>query len=129
MKHALLTTLLLAGGVASLHADDYAYPYLSIEDTAGTTISISVDELTLTISGGELVATNSAGTRTFTLSELSQMYFSTEATTGVTPGGRTSAVVSQQECYDLQGRRVERPSKGIYVIKDTNGNSRKVALR
>ena len=41
-----------------------------------------------------------------------------------------SAHSKGKECiYDLQGRIVEHPSGGIYIVVDTNGNRRKILYR
>jgi len=31
--------------------------------------------------------------------------------------------------YDLSGRRVERPSRGLYIVSDVDGNRKKVLLK
>ena len=36
--------------------------------------------------------------------------------------------LKQRGIYDLQGRRVEHPSKGIYIITDEKGTRKKVFL-
>ena len=77
-KKAVLLFLALVGALA-VHAED-AYTYLTFETTDGARVSVPVASLTLTISGHTLTA----GTQSFTLSNLTKMYFSTgDETTGV----------------------------------------------
>ncbi|MBQ9570739.1 MAG: hypothetical protein IJR30_05130 [Prevotella sp.] len=55
------------------------YPYLTFEAVDGSKTSVSVNSLTLTVKDGKLTA----GDKTFSLSELSKMYFSTTEATGI----------------------------------------------
>jgi len=77
MKRFLFTLMMV---VVSLSAWAYDYPYLVFQTTDGTTYAVSVESLTLDVSNDQLIVTNDEGTQSFTLSELSKMYFSTEAT-------------------------------------------------
>ncbi len=79
MKKALLTLFII---VASLAARAYDYPYLVFQTTDGTVHAMAVESLTIDVSGSNLVATNSEGSQTFALAELSKMFFS-ESVTGV----------------------------------------------
>ena len=114
-----------------MQADDYAY--LVFETTDGAKASVSVEGLTLTISGTTLTV----GTQSFTLSNLSKMYFSaSDETTGIKPltispeGERSEAFPREGldgVIYDLQGHKVtkEQMRKGVYVVR-TNGKTYKV---
>ena len=64
--------LFLAMLVGVLAAQAEEYTYLTFETTDGTKASVPVEGLTLNISGTTLTA----GSQTFNLSDLSQMYFS-----------------------------------------------------
>ena len=101
----------------TVQADDY--PYLTFETTDGAKASVSVSSLTLTISGTTLTA----GEETFTLSNLSKMYFSmtNESTTGIEETTST-ALEEATDIYDLQGHKVskEQMKKGIYIVKTKN---------
>ena len=70
MKKILLLLTLMMGTLAT-HADDF--PYLTFEMTDGTKVSVEVSSLTISISGTTLTA----GGESFTLSDLSRMFFST----------------------------------------------------
>ena len=65
-------SLFLAMLVGVLAAQAEEYTYLTFETTDGTKASVPVEGLTLIISGTTLTA----GSQTFTLSNLSKMYFS-----------------------------------------------------
>ena len=113
----LVVFLLMMMGTMAVHAADYAY--LTFETTDGAKASVSVENLTLTISGTTLTA----GSQSFTLSNLSKMYFSTsdETTTGIEE--ITNAVLDEAtDIYDLQGHKVtkEQMRKGVYIVKTKN---------
>ena len=113
----LVVFLLMMMGTMAVHAADYAY--LTFETTDGAKASVSVENLTLTISGTTLTA----GSQSFTLSNLSKMYFSTsdETTTGIEE--ITSATLDEvTDIYDLQGHKVskEQMKKGVYIMKTKN---------
>ena len=79
MKKLLLTLIII---VVSLTAQAYDYPYLIFQTTDGTVRAMAVESMTISISGGNLVATNSEETQTYALADLSKMFFS-ESTTGI----------------------------------------------
>ena len=96
--------------------------------------SLDVSSLKLTISGGSLVAVNASTSETFTLTDLSKMYFAT--TSGISDlkaGGDTNVKV-----YTLTGIAVgtfdtlevaqSRLPKGVYVIS-TQGKTSKVTVK
>lgn len=122
MKQAFLTGLLLSA--LSAQASDYTT--LVFQTSSGGATAVSLSSLVLTVSGGKLTATNSSGTQTFTLSDLSKMYFSTDASTAIS--GVASATDGEAvSVTSLQGlnmgsyttleaaRKALRP--GVYVVK------------
>ncbi len=115
-----LATLLLSVGILTVSAEDYAY--LTFETTDGSKVSVSVSSLTLTIDGTTLTA----GTQSFTISNLSKMYFSTsdESTaTGISELSNFS-INEATEIYDLNGIRVtqRQMKKGAYIVKTSQGS-------
>ena len=113
----LVVFLTMMMGTLAIHAADYIY--LTFETTDGAKASVSVGNLTLTISGTTLTA----GSQSFTLSNLSKMYFSTsdETTTGIEE--ITNAALDEAtDIYDLQGHKVtkEQMRKGVYIVKTKN---------
>ena len=113
-KFFLFLTILV--GTLTAQAEDYTY--LTFETTDGAKASVAVADLTLAISGTTLTA----GTQSFTLSNLSKMYFSnTDETTGIE--AITSATLDEAtDIYDLQGHKVTKAQmqKGVYIVKTKN---------
>ena len=112
MKKIVLMMMALVGAL-SLQAEEYAY--LTFETTDGAKASVAVSSLTLTINGNTLTA----GSQTFTLSNLSKMYFSnTDETTGIEE--ITSETLDEAtDIYDLQGHQVtkDQMKRGVYIVK------------
>ena len=117
MKKIVLLFMTLVGGL-TVQAEE-TYTYLTFETTDGTKASVDVSSLTLTISGNTLTA----GSQSFTLSNLSKMYFSNgDETTGINEIEvlQTDDLLSEStDIYDLQGHKVSREQmrKGVYIIK------------
>ena len=112
-------------GTLSAHADSYTY--LTFETTDGAKVSVSASSLTITISGTTL----KAGDQSFTLSNLSKMYFSnSNETTGISEEIRVDSEESTA-IYDLNGRQVTKDqmrSGQVYVVKTKNG-THKIAVK
>lgn len=124
----LLLSLVLAGLLIPSSAADYKY--LTLENSDGSKVSLAASGLTLTFSDGNLVAND--GT-TLPLSSLAKMYF-TETSGITTVTGSTSSVM---KAYTLSGvlagtyaenQDISLP-KGIYIIKDQQGNTHKITIR
>jgi len=113
----LVVFLTMMMGTLAIYAADYTY--LTFETTDGAKASVSVENLTMTISGTTLTA----GSQSFTLSNLSKMYFSTsdETTTGIEEITNV-ALDEVTDIYDLQGHKVtkEQMRKGVYIVKTKN---------
>ena len=103
------------------------YPYLTFELTDGAKVSVSVSSLTLTVNGTTL----KAGSQTFTISNLSKMYFSsTDETSGATAIDELTADdLEGKEIYDLNGHKIElqitnyelpKLPRGVYIVKSKN---------
>lgn len=122
-KFFILQTVLLA----TLTVQAEGYTYLTFETTEGAKASVSIKDLTLTISGTTLTA----GSQQFTLSNLSKMYFSTsdETATGIEEIN-SAAIEEATDIYDLQGHKVskEQMKKGVYIVK-TNSRTYKMVVR
>ena len=81
------------------------YAYLTFETTDGAKVSVSVSGLALNVSGNTLVA----GEKSFVLTNLSRMYFSTtdETISGIEE--INSATLDEATAiYDLQGHKVSK---------------------
>ena len=100
----------------------------------GTATSVAVDDLTIAVSGTQLVVTSSSGTQTFALSDLSKMYFS--QTAGIADIAADKA--QTLEVYNLSGQKLgtyesldharQQLEKGIYLVK-ANGKTSKISIQ
>ena len=104
-------------------ADDY--PYLTFQTQDGTLTSVATSSLTLAIESGQLVVND--GEKTFTLTDLKKMYFSTDDATAIeslTDKKQTTA--ESGLWFTIDGRMLSgKPSqKGIYI-----NNGRKVIIK
>ena len=113
--------------VVLIRIRDGSYTYLTFETTDGAKASVSVSDLTLTISGTTLTA----GTQSFTLTNLSKMYFSTsdETTTGISEVMKAD-LDEATDIYDLQGHKVTKAQmrRGVYIVK-TKSRTYKMVVR
>ena len=117
MKKIFLLSWMALVGALTVQAEDYAY--LTFETTDGAKASVAVSSLTLTINGSVLTV----GSQTFTLSNLSKMYFSASDETATGIEEITSATLdAAAEIYDLQGHKVSKDQmrKGVYIVKSSN---------
>ena len=125
MKKLFLFLMMMVGTLAA-HAEDYTY--LTFETTDGAKVSVSVSSLTITISGTTLMA----GEKSFTLSNLSKMYFSaSNETTGISEELRVESEESATAIYDLNGRKVQNNqmrSGQVYIVKTKSG-THKIAVK
>jgi hypothetical protein len=121
MKKAFFIFLTAMGTLAS-HADDY--PYLTFETASGAKVSVPTASLQITISGTTLTA----GTRTFTIADLSKMYFSASSETTTAIESIDNGELPCGSCYDLQGRKIDDVSsyRGVIVVKTKNGTIKKL---
>ena len=124
MKKILLLLTILVGTLTA-QAEDYTY--LTFETTDGTKASVSVaSDVTLTINGTTLTV----GSQSFTLTNLSKMYFSTSdesSTTGISEVMKAD-LDEATEIYDLSGKKIvnskssnSKLPRGVYVIKTKQG--------
>ena len=125
MKKIILLLMTLVG-VLTVQAEE-TYTYLTFETTDGTKASVPASELKLTISGTTLTV----GSQSFTLSNLSKMYFSNtdESATGI-EGITNETLDEATDIYDLQGHKVTKAQmkKGVYIVK-TNSKTYKIVKR
>ena len=118
MKRLFLLIAVMIG-ILTAQAEDYSY--LTFETTDGAKVSVSTSSLTITISGTTLTA----GSESFTLSNLSKMYFSTGDESTPTGIEQLKSVNFDEaiDIYDLNGRKVvkDQMKKGAYIIKTKQG--------
>ena len=133
-KIILLLTMLV--GVLTAQAGDYVY--LTFETTDGAKTSVDVSSLPVTINLDK--STLTIGNQTFTLTDLSKMYFSTSdetTTTGIEGIGQLDHLQLDEvaEIYDLSGKKIvnKKSSKGqlprgVYIVK-TKGRTFKMVVK
>lgn len=106
-------------GTLTAHAEDYTY--LTFVTSDGAKTSVSVSSLTMSISGTTLTA----GSKTFTLSDLTKMYFSTSDETATDIKSISVKDLKEySEVYDLNGKKMSKDKlkKGVYIVKTKTGN-------
>ena len=126
MKRVFLALATLCFGLTAIHAGDYSY--LTFELTDGTKASVSISQLLLTVNGTTLTA----GSQSFTLTNLAKMYFSAtdeSSTTGIS----SIDIIGNDDItdiYDLQGHKVtkDQMKKGVYIVK-TKDRTYKIAIK
>ena len=110
MKKWLFMALLAVGMTA--YADEYNYLVL---DHNGSVSSVLLKNLQkITFEDGNLVVLTSEGKETFPLTQMERMYFAETAT--AIKSVQDNVTKSQKEVYDLSGRRVVNPTKGLYIV-------------
>lgn len=138
MKRILLVVI-IAMSTCALCADDYAYPYMIFTNADGSQSAMAVDHLEITFVDGKLVATNGAGQASLTLADLASMQFSTSED-GISDEIVTITLSREIQpstpsvVYDLSGRRAYQPKgkvipRGIYIVRDANGKTSKMAIK
>ena len=127
MKKIVLASMILVGTLTA-QADEYTY--LTLETTDGVKTSVDVSSLPVTISLDN--STLTIGGKTFALTDLSKMYFSTQSeTTGIESISNDLLTLDNSaDIYDLQGHKVtkEQMKKGVYIVK-TNRKTFKIVMR
>lgn len=125
MKKSILSFMVLIGAV-NTQAEDFSY--LTFELTDGAKASVSVESLSLSVSGKTLIASS----QTFTLANLSKMYFSAtdETTTGIDTVESDVLTDGATEIFDMKGRKVSKADmkKGVYIVK-TKSRTYKIIVR
>ena len=115
MKKIALLILTLVGTLL-MHAEE-KYSYLTFEMTDGKKVSVNTESLKLSVNGTTLTA----GTQSFTLTNLSKMYFSTSDESNPSDIEEVSSATLDDaiEIYDLQGHQVTKAQmrKGVYIVK------------
>ena len=120
--------MILAGTLTAQAAD---YQYLTIEKSDGTATSLTAVGLNISYSDTQLTATNGQETATFTLSEVSRMYFSNTkqgTATGISEATAEDWNDTATEIFDLSGRQLpqgKKPARGLYIFKKGNTTIKK----
>jgi len=125
MKKTLILALLAATAVQG-HAEDESYDFLTLKTHTGVKTQFAVEGLTLRVQGTSLVVSNDETMKTFPLSSLASMFFST---TGPATAIDASAAkpASTVSVFSLSGMLVGRYDslsearkqlpQGVYMMK------------
>ena len=134
MKRSLF---ILAVALCSLMAQAADYPYLVFTNTGGTSTVMDVSNLTLAVSGSSLQVANTAGTASFTLTDLANMQFSKDGST-VSALGRVLDAERPVTAFSMTGvslgtfgdlmETARTLPAGAYVIKQGN-NTQTIVLK
>jgi hypothetical protein len=133
MKKLLLLFAMLALASTNIFAGDY--DYLTVQKTDGSQVSFTSTGLTITFSGGNLVATQNGTSTNLTLTDLSKMFFASSPTgiENVETTAATKAIV-----YSIDGVKIgtfdnaatlgSQLKKGVYIVK-ANGKTTKITVK
>ncbi|WP_028904297.1 hypothetical protein [Prevotella sp. P6B4] len=120
MKKNLLILMMLVGALTAQAKD---YTYLTFETTDEAKASVDVSSLPVTINLDS--STLTIGSQSFSLANLSKMYFSTSDETSATGISEVMKADLDEatEIYDLQGHKVSKNQmrRGVFVIKTKQG--------
>jgi len=133
MKRLALATLITMG---TLQAQAYEYPYLVFQNAEGATTAMAIEQLTITISDGQLIVTNASGTQTFQLTDLSKMFFT--QTADLTGISNTEAENEAVEVFTTGGLSLGKfqdintaktsLKPGLYIMK-SKSKTTKIAVK
>ena len=132
MKRFVLIATLLACTFGKVLADNF--PFLTFEQTDGTTTTIASTGVTITFSNGNLVATQNGNTTTIALTDLEKMYFTTTNSVRNVEAQETNGyqIVSLEGCQmgtfnNLTDAQTSL-KRGIYIVKE-QGKTYKIYVK
>ena len=136
-----LCLILLGLTFVSIMKADGEFPYLTFVGSDGTVTSLEVESLEMTVTeDGNLVAVNGDGSKTFTLTSLAKMYFSTgdESTASGISLTETENADNEVEVFTLTGiflgkftdsaKAKESLEHGVYILK-SKSETLKITVR
>ena len=122
--------------MGTLQAQAYEYPYLVFQNAEGATTAMAIEQLTITISDGQLIVTNASGTQTFQLTDLSKMFFT--QTADLTGISNTESENEAVEVFTTGGLSLGRfqdintaktsLKPGLYIMK-SKSKTTKIAVK
>lgn len=123
MKRRLISFAVFITGLMTLPAAAYEYPYLNFKTADGTVQTMTVDGMTIEFSGGSMLVSNDEGSRTFTLTAMDKMYFSSSSGLAELLSDTEQQVDVYNDAGVLLGRfadarlALDSLERGIYVLK------------
>lgn len=129
MKELLMMCLFVATlpATAQENAESggFDYPYLVFTDTEGNEQAFASEGLSMTIEKGALLVTSGNKSTEVSLESIAKMYFSeTEPTATGIEDVQSTKNEKQSTIFDLAGRPVSRPAKGLYIV-----NGKKILVK
>lgn len=134
MKRNLLLLVFALSAIVA-RADDFRF--LAFQTQDGALQTMATQGLRITFADGELIATDGTQTLRLPLSDLTKMFFSADAPTGI----ESLSVTEQLEdgaVYNLQGicvgslrkgeTQIQGLPQGIYIVK-RGGKAEKISIR
>lgn len=128
---------LIAACLSAMIAHADSYPYLTFQQSDGTTVSMDVTSLMMTFSDGKLIASNGTDSKELSVEDLMRMYFSEKDVTGI-QNVEVSDSDGEVEVFSLQGICYGKYSTlqsfqssaeaGVYIVK-VNGKTQKIMVR
>lgn len=118
MKKLFLIAMLAVSTMA--YADDYQYLTMCYNNVEKSIVLETVQKITF--ENGQVVVTTSNGNESFELAQMQRMFFSNTATAVKEVEMETTS--EEKVIYDLSGRRVVNPQKGLYIV-----NGKKVLIK
>lgn len=110
MKKLIIMAMLAIGTTA--FAEDYKYLTMAYNSVEQSIELATVQKITF--EGGQVVVATSEGNQTFPQSQMEKMFFSQTPT--AVKSVTAEANEAEKAIYDLTGRRVQKATKGIYII-------------
>lgn len=133
MKRLVLAGLIMIG---ALQVQAYDYSYLAFQNAEGATTFMAIEQLNISISDGKLIVTNTDGSQTFQLTDLSKMFFTQTAdltgisnteTVNETVEVFTTGGLSLGKFQDINTAKVSL-KPGLYIMK-SKSKTTKIAVR
>ena len=110
MKKLIIMAMLAIGTTA--FAEDYKYLTVGYNSVEQSIELASIQKITF--EGGQVVVATSEGDQTFPQAQMEKMFFTQNPTAVKSVTAETKE--TEKAVYDLMGRRVQKPMKGIYII-------------
>lgn len=118
MKKLFLIAMLAVSSMA--YADDYQYLTMCYNNMEKSIVLETIQKITF--ENGKVVVTTSNGNEDFDLAQMQRMFFSNTAT--AVKEVETETQSEEKVIYDLSGRRVVKPQRGLYIV-----NGKKVLVK
>ena len=125
MKKLLIAVAACTMALLTRADGGYDYPYMVFTTTDGQQTTVPTDGLQMEFVDGTLKVTSQTGELTLPMDNLAEMHFSeTDIATGIESLNVERLTLKDDAFYDLAGRRVKHPAKGLYIV-----NGKKILVK